>query len=107
MRNVIVVVAAAWLVPCVALADDSTAALKAGGIEFTKAPNIRMAAEDLRISPKAVRIRYEFTNDSDKDIESVVAFPLPDIDTQEFYVSPIGQTTKDPVNFVGFHASAD
>ena len=90
-----------------ALADDSTAALKAGGLEFTRAPEIRMAAEDLRISPKTVRIRYEFANDSDKEIDSVVAFPLPDIDTQEFYVSPIGQTTKDPVNFVGFHAIAD
>jgi hypothetical protein len=107
MRNVVVVAAVVWLLPRVALADDSTAALKAGGIEFTKAPDIRMASEDLRISPQAVRIRYEFANDSDKDIESLVAFPLPDIDTQEFYVSPIGQTTKDPVNFVGFHATAN
>lgn len=107
MRNVVVATVVACLLPCSALADDSTAALKAGGLAFTKAPDIRMASEDLRISPQAVRIRYEFANNSGKDIESVVAFPLPDLDTQEFYVSPLGSTTKDPVNFVGFHASAD
>jgi hypothetical protein len=90
-----------------ALADDSSAALGAGGIQFTKMADIRMASEDLRLSPDAVRIHYEFVNDSDKDIETIVAFPLPDIDAYEFWGTPIGRLTSDPVNFVGFKAVVD
>ena len=66
-----------------AIADDSSATLGAGGLELTKAADIRMAAEDLYLSPNAVKLRYEFTNDGPKDVDTVVAFPLPDIDTSE------------------------
>jgi len=90
-----------------AIADDSSAALGMGGLQFTKAASIRMAKEDLFISPKAVRIRYEFANDGAKDVDSIVAFPLPDIDTWEFYEEPIGTVGNDPVNFVGFTATID
>jgi Domain of unknown function (DUF4424) len=88
-------------------ADDSSAALGAGGVALTQSADIRMAAEDLRISPKEVRIRFAFANDSAKDIDTVVAFPLPDIDTSQFYEEPLGTTTKDPVNFIGFDVMAD
>ncbi|HTK78880.1 MAG TPA: DUF4424 family protein [Rhizomicrobium sp.] len=88
------------------LADDSSAALSAGGLVLTKSADIRMAAEDLRISPDAVSIRYEFVNDSGRDVDTIVAFPLPDIDTWNFYEEPIGRTTNDPLNFVGFKVSA-
>lgn len=90
-----------------AIADDSSAALGMGGLQFTKAADIRMAKEDLFISPKAVRIRYEFANDGAHDVDSIVAFPLPDIDTWEFYEEPIGTVGDDPVNFVGFTATID
>ncbi|MBS0274293.1 MAG: DUF4424 family protein [Proteobacteria bacterium] len=89
-----------------ASADDSSAALGMGGLQFTRAAEIRMAKEDLFISPKAVRIRYEFANDGAKDVDSIVAFPLPDIDTWEFYEEPIGTVGNDPVNFVGFTVMA-
>ena len=79
-----------------AVADDSSAALGMGGLQFTKAANIRMATEDLFISPNAVRIRYEFANDGSADVDSIVAFPLPDIDTYEFYESPIGTVGNEP-----------
>jgi hypothetical protein len=88
-------------------ADDSSAALGAGGVVLTQSADIRMAAENLHISPKEVRIRFEFANDSAKDIDTVVAFPLPDIDTYKFWGEPIGATTTDPLNFVGFEVSAD
>lgn len=90
-----------------ALADDSSAMLGAGGLQFTKAADIRMAREDLFISPNAVRIRYAFTNDGAKDVDTLVAFPLPDIDTYEYKESPVGTMVNDPVNFVGFKAIAD
>jgi hypothetical protein len=94
-------------VPLAAHADDSSAALGAGGLELTKSAEVRMSAEDLAISPDAVRIRYEFRNDSNKDVDTLVAFPLPDIDAYEFWGTPIGKITADPVNFVGFKVSAD
>ncbi len=88
-------------------ADDSTAQLGAGGLLFTKADSIRMASEDLYLSPKAVRIRYGFVNDGPNDVKTIVAFPLPDIDSYEFYGEGIGTVQSDPVNFVGFRAIVD
>jgi hypothetical protein len=90
-----------------AFADDSSAALGAGGIVFTKNTPVRMAAEELFVSPKAVRIRFEFVNDTAKNVDTIVAFPLPDIDTHEFVVSALGEVVDDPVNFVGFKAVVD
>jgi hypothetical protein len=90
-----------------ALADDSTAMLGAGGLQFTKAADVRMAREDLFISSEAVRIRYAFANDGARDVDTLVAFPLPDIDLYEFAESPIGTVGKDPVNFVDFKVVAD
>ena len=105
MRYLLAAIFCAAALP--AYADDSSAALGMGGLEFTRAAAIRMAKEDLFISPKAVRIRYEFANDGGKDVDSIVAFPLPDIDTWEFYEEPIGTVGDDPVNFVGFTATID
>jgi len=99
--------ALALLLAAPAMADDSSAALGAGGIVFTDNTPIRMAAEDLYISPKAVRVRFVFVNDSGKDVATLVAFPLPDLDTAEFWGSAVGTVTDDPVNFVGFKALVD
>jgi hypothetical protein len=89
------------------LADDSSAALGAGGVVLTQAADVRMAKEDLYVSPDKVRIRFEFANDSKNDINTVVAFPLPDIDANQYYEEPLGDMTADPVNFVGFTVVAD
>lgn len=94
-------------VAAAALADDSTAQLKAGSIVFTQGTPVKMAEEDLYISPKQVRIRFAFTNASAKDVETLVAFPLPDIDTAEFWGSGAGAMTADPKNFIGFKAVVD
>lgn len=99
--------AAALLFASEAAADDSSAALGMGGLVFTQSADIRMADEDLRISPKEVRIRFAFANDGAHDIDTIMAFPLPDIDTAEFSNSAIGTVTGDPVNFVGFKVTAD
>ena len=90
-----------------AQANDSSAALAAGSLVLTKQLSIRMASEDLRISSKKISIRYEFANDGNKDVETIVAFPLPDIDMGHFYESPLGTVTDDPVNFVGFKTIAN
>ena len=94
------------LVPA-ALADDSSARLGAGGIVLTKSADIRMATEDLYLSPNAVKVHYTFINDSAKDIDTIVAFPLPDVDNYELAESPIGTTKPTTPNFVGFELTID
>ena len=59
-------------------ANDSMAAVAIGGLTLTKSDAIRMDSEDLYVSEKQVRVRYRFTNTSAQDIETIVAFPLPD-----------------------------
>lgn len=98
--------AAVWT-PVAAVADDSSAALAAGGLVFTKQADIRMASEDLFISPKQVKVRYEFVNDGKKDVQTVVAFPLPDIDVREFWYEPLGTTIGTAPNFMGFALTVD
>ena len=93
------------LAPAVAFADDSSAELGAGGLVLTRSAEVRLADEYLRISPKEVTARFTFFNDGKSDIDTLVAFPLPDIDTSRFSEEPIGRTTGDPLNFVGFSVS--
>jgi hypothetical protein len=95
------------LVPA-ALADDSSAMLGAGGVVvLTKNTDIRMASEDLYLSPKAVKVHYTFVNDSARDVDLIVAFPLPDVDNYEYSESAIGTTFQTTPNFVGFQLTVD
>lgn len=103
--HVFALAALAVVIP--AQADDSSAMLSAGGIVFTKNTPVRMASEDLYVSPSQVRIRFEFSNPTTKDVDTIVAFPLPDLSTSEFWGSAIGTLTDDPKNFVGFKAVID
>lgn len=57
--------------------DDSIARFGAGGIEFLQSQEIRMLEEVLEISTKLIRVTFRFVNESDKDIHTTVAFPLP------------------------------
>ncbi len=60
-------------------ADDGAASIAEGGIILMKRePRIVMAKEVLQISPSKVTVDYDFRNDSDQDITSMVAFPIPD-----------------------------
>jgi len=58
-------------------ANDSTARVGAGGITLLKDDNIRMLQETLVISTKAVRVRYRFINELNREIQTTVAFPMP------------------------------
>jgi hypothetical protein len=71
-------VALAVLVPAgVARANDTAAGLDGGQLVLKQAETIRMESEDLFLSMKEVRIRYTFRNTGTKDVETLVAFPLP------------------------------
>ncbi|GAB5487151.1 MAG: DUF4424 domain-containing protein [Parasphingorhabdus sp.] len=60
-----------------ALANDSEAELSLGGLVLKQSDNVSMDSEDLYISQDQVRIRYTFTNHSDRDVKTIVAFPMP------------------------------
>ena len=61
-----------------ALANDSTASVAAGGLVLERSSAIDMASEDLYVSAHEIRIRYVFRNRTPRDVETVVAFPMPD-----------------------------
>jgi hypothetical protein len=66
-----------------AAANDSTAEHAAGGLVLTRSADIDMVSEDLFVSADAVRVRYVFRNRSDRDIRTLVAFPMPERDLAE------------------------
>lgn len=59
-------------------ANDSTAELAVGGLRLTQSDAVSLDKEDLYISRDEVRVDYVFTNTSGKDVETLVAFPLPE-----------------------------
>lgn len=61
-----------------ARANDSFAETALGGVVLKETDAISLDKEDLFISEEEVRVNYEFTNTTDKDVEALVAFPLPD-----------------------------
>ena len=71
-----------WCLVCIvwstnAISNDSTARVSAGGIVLQKNQHIRMLQEILEVSTKTIRVRYRFVNESDSDIQTTVAFPMP------------------------------
>ena len=60
-----------------AFANDSIARVGAGGITLSKTNQVAMVDEVLEISTKAVRVHYRFRNESAKDVQATVAFPMP------------------------------
>ncbi len=93
------------LAPCGAMANDSSASLQTGGLDLVYNDKIVMKQEDLFLSKSEVRVRYLFENKTPQDVETLVAFPLPDIETGEGgnYVIQ----ASDPINFINFEVSVD
>lgn len=86
-------------------ANDSTAILSSGALQLTTSPSIRLEREDLYLGTREVRVSYRFRNTAQKDIATLVAFPLPEItvggDTQ-YDVGNAG-----PANFIGFSVTVN
>jgi hypothetical protein len=59
-------------------ANDTTAELAVGGLRLTQSDAISLDKEELYISRDEVRVDYLFTNTTNKDVETLVAFPLPE-----------------------------
>jgi Domain of unknown function (DUF4424) len=83
-------------------ADDTRATLAAGGLVPVKSTRIVMESEDLVISVHKITVRYVFRNTSDKDIDALVEFPLPDLDGPGVYNVPMDIPNSEKSNFVDF-----
>jgi Domain of unknown function (DUF4424) len=81
--------AAVALIGCIiippgnALANDSEAEVGIGGLVLRKNAHVEMRSEDLYVSEKEIRVRYRFYNKSGSDVRTIVAFPLPEITTDD------------------------
>ena len=63
-----------------AFANDSIGELGTGGIILSRTDAVSMMSENLSIGLDRVTVDYVFKNTTDKDVEALVAFPMPDID---------------------------
>ena len=82
-------------------ADDGAASIAAGGIVMKRESRIVMAKEILKISEDKVIVDYDFRNDTDADITSEVAFPIPN-----YSLNPDGAEPKE-AGFDDFKLSID
>lgn len=73
-----------------ALANDTTASSAAGGLVLQRTDAIDMVSEDLFVSTAQIRVRYVFRNRTPRDVDTVVAFPMPDRDLSEEYGGDVG-----------------
>lgn len=89
-----------------AAANDSTASLGAGGLVLERSAAVAMAEEVLEIRPDRVQLRYRFVNRGPRDVDTLVAFPLPAV-TADYRDDPGFDTRRDAANFVGFTAAVD
>jgi hypothetical protein len=87
LSGVIIAMACVLVAPIPGLADDSAASIAAGGLVPRRETRIVMAKEILRIGVKKVVVDYDFRNDSDEDVTTEVAFPIPPY-TNEFAYGP-------------------
>ena len=72
-----------------------------------------MLSEDLYLSVKEVRVVYRFSNKSDRDVVTTVAFPMPDIPLDEKgdivsgFSDGVQFPNDEPQNSLGFTTRAN
>lgn len=79
IRRATVAVLAALLLATPAAGNDTVASMGAGGLILGRTDGIEMRSEDLFVSAQEIRVRYRFYNRTDRDISTLVAFPMPDV----------------------------
>jgi hypothetical protein len=71
-------------------ADDSAAEIAAGGLQLRKEARISMEKERLTISENKITVEFEFLNETDQDITTEVAFPIPPYSAWDDEMDPRG-----------------
>ncbi len=100
-----VFLATALLAAGSASANDSVAEIGAGGIVLGSTDAVLLEKEVLFISPSLVTVDYVFRNQSDKDVDTIVAFPMPVIEPS--FDSDISIPEQESDNFLGFSVTHD
>jgi len=103
----IATLALALLTGAPASANDSYATLGAGGLRLEATDAVAMEQEDLFLSREEVRVAYVFRTLAPRDVEAVVAFPFPDIDTAMAANVPLLVPGRKGENFLDFEVSVD
>ncbi|MFT3986276.1 DUF4424 family protein [Aestuariivirga sp.] len=85
----------------------SIATLGAGGLVLVRADTVTMVKEDLFISPSKVSVDYVFRNNADEAKTYLVAFPMPDIEPDNYLNSDISIPEPEKENYMNFAVSAD
>lgn len=80
-------------------ANDSAAELGAGGLVFVKSEGVVMEREELTISQSKVQVAYVFRNDSRADVDTRVAFPVPEWDEEDEGDLELDRKGKNPMGF--------
>ncbi|ADZ72288.1 DUF4424 domain-containing protein [Polymorphum gilvum] len=88
-----------------AAANDSIAELKTGGLVLVRTDAISMDREDLFISLDEIQVAYRFRNTTDADVDTIVAFPMPEIQYNPYGDTALPDTAND--NFLGFSATVE
>lgn len=101
------VMTASMLLAGAAAANDSTGFQGTTGIELTTTDAVRMVSEDLRIGLDEIRVSYVFRNESDRPLETLVVFPLPDLDLSLGSTAPNWGFPADGHDFLSFRLWVD
>ncbi len=97
--------AAALLAAAPAPANDTVASMGAGGLVFETTDGVTMLSEDLFLSMDEVRVAYRFLNHTDEPIETIVAFPMPDIEPD--WIGSVRGPVPDPMRTLPFITRVD
>lgn len=76
-RSLFLITVIGIMLPSAVSADDGASSIAAGGLVFKRETRIVMAKEVLQISPTKVVVDYDFRNDTNEDVTTEVAFPVP------------------------------
>jgi len=87
-----------------AAANDTSAELGAGGLVYARSNEVSIESETLFLSMDRVTVDYVFRNTADYDVETIVAFPMPDIEMDPYGAVSIPRFDD---NFLGFTVEAD
>ncbi|GAA0638723.1 DUF4424 family protein [Brevundimonas lenta] len=88
-----------------AAANDSVAVMGTGGLILQRTDGIVMRSEDLYVSAEEIRVRYRFFNRTDRDITTMVAFPMPDVVGRP--EGDLGISQADPLRPTPFTTAVD
>ncbi len=85
--------------PFAVRADDTVGSIKAGSLVLEKTDGISLTQETLSVSENQIQVHLEFVNKTKKDITTLVAFPIPDIEIYEGSDNSINIDSSNPMKF--------